>query len=122
MVRLNMLGRGMDGSQFARESLGLRFEKKNVTDVIKKIEAQVNYSYNDHIMDNYSLRTPPLVEMSHGGMTMLMPNPMAMQVTRRTLNSRLAMTSEWDQWSLITGSILSLINMVAVCHRRPCHR
>ena len=96
-------GRGMDGAQFARESLGLRFEKKNVTDVIKKIEAQVNYSYNDHIMDNYSLRTPPLVEMQHGGHSMLMPNPMAMQVTRRTLNSRLAMTSEWDQWSLITG-------------------
>lgn len=96
-------GRGMDGAQFARESLGLRFEKKNVTDVIKKIEAQVNYSYNDHIMDNFSLRTPPMVEMQHGDHSMLMPNPMAMQVTRRTLNSRLAMTSEWDQWSLITG-------------------
>ncbi|EMS6666859.1 TonB-dependent copper receptor [Acinetobacter baumannii] len=96
-------GRSMDGSQFARESLGLRFEKKNITDVIKKIEGQVNYSYNDHIMDNFSLRTPPLVEMNHDGMTMLMPNAMAMQVTRRTLNSRLAMTSEWNKWSLITG-------------------
>ncbi|EPC7181083.1 TonB-dependent copper receptor [Acinetobacter baumannii] len=96
-------GRSMDGSQFARESLGLRFEKKNITDVIKKIEGQVNYSYNDHIMDNFSLRTPPLVEMNHGGMTMLMPNAMAMQVTRRTLNSRLAMSSEWNKWSLITG-------------------
>lgn len=96
-------GRSMDGSQFARESLGLRFEKKNITDVIKKIEGQVNYSYNDHIMDNFSLRTPPLVEMNHGGMTMLMPNAMAMEVTRRTLNSRLAMTSEWNKWSLITG-------------------
>ncbi|MEX5755835.1 TonB-dependent copper receptor [Acinetobacter baumannii] len=96
-------GRSMDGSQFARESLGLRFEKKNITDVIKKIKGQVNYSYNDHIMDNFSLRTPPLVEMNHGGMTMLMPNAMAMQVTRRTLNSRLAMTSEWNKWSLITG-------------------
>ncbi|CAM4411042.1 TonB-dependent copper receptor [Acinetobacter dispersus] len=96
-------GRGMDGAQFARESLGLRFEKKNVTDVIKKIEGQVNYSYNDHIMDNFSLRTPPMVEMQHGNHSMMMPNPMAMQVTRRTLNSRLAMTSEWDQWSLITG-------------------
>lgn len=63
----------------------------------------MNYSYNDHIMDNFSLRTPPLVEMNHGGMTMLMPNAMAMQVTRRTLNSRLAMTSEWNKWSLITG-------------------
>lgn len=71
--------------------------------MIKKIEGQVNYSYNDHIMDNFSLRTPPLVEMNHGGMTMLMPNAMAMQVTRRTLNSRLAMTSEWNKWSLITG-------------------
>lgn len=96
-------GRGMDGAQFARESLGLRFEKKNVTDVIKKIEGQVNYSYNDHIMDNFSLRTPPMVEMKHGDHVMKMPMPMEMQVTRRTLNSRLAMTSEWDQWSLISG-------------------
>lgn len=96
-------GREMDGAQFARESLGLRFEKTNITDVIKKIEGQVNYSYNDHIMDNFSLRTPPMVEMKHGDHVMKMPMPMDMQVTRRTLNSRLAMTSEWDQWSLITG-------------------
>lgn len=96
-------GRTMDGSQFARESLGLRVEKKNLSPVIKKLEGQVNYSYNDHIMDNFSLRTPPLAEMTHGGMKMLMPNPMAMQVTRRTLNSRLAMTSEWNKLSLITG-------------------
>ena len=96
-------GREMDGSQFARESLGLRFEKKNITEVIQKVEGQVNYSYNDHIMDNFSLRTPPLAEMEHHGMKMLMPNPMSMQVTRRTLNSRLAVTSEWDQLSLVTG-------------------
>ncbi|WP_343580733.1 TonB-dependent copper receptor [Acinetobacter sp.] len=96
-------GREMDGAQFARESLGLRFEKKNITEVIKKIEGQVNYSYNDHIMDNFSLRTPPMVEMKHGDHVMKMPMPMDMQVTRRTLNSRLAMTTEWDQWSLITG-------------------
>ena len=96
-------GRDMDGSQFARESLGLRFEKKNITEVIQKVEGQVNYSYNDHIMDNFSLRTPPLAEMEHHGMKMLMPNPMSMQVTRRILNSRLAVTSEWDQLSLVTG-------------------
>ena len=96
-------GREMDGSQFARESLGLRFEKKNITEVIQKVEGQVNYSYNDHIMDNFSLRTPPLAEMKHHDMKMLMPNPMSMQVTRRTLNSRLAVTSEWDQLSLVTG-------------------
>ncbi|WP_416202593.1 TonB-dependent copper receptor [Acinetobacter sp. ANC 5054] len=105
-------GRSMDGSQFARESLGLRVEKKNVTDVIKKIEAQVNYSYNDHVMDNFSLRTPPLVEMTMDNgmtmqmpnpMTMQMPNPMAMQVTRRTLNARMAVTHEWDKLQFITG-------------------
>lgn len=94
-------GRSMDGSQFARESLGLRFEKKNITNVIKKIEAQVNYSYNDHIMDNFSLRQPP---MTHDMTTHTMvSNPSSMQVTRRTLNTRLALTSEWDRLSLITG-------------------
>ncbi|MDC5416890.1 TonB-dependent copper receptor [Acinetobacter baumannii] len=88
-------GRSMDGSQFARESLGLRFEKKNITDVIKKIEGQVNYSYNDHIMDNFSLR-----EFNpQDGMSM----PMASNVARRTLNARLAMTNEWSQWSFISG-------------------
>lgn len=89
-------GRDMDGSQFARESLGLRVEKKNLTEVIKKIEAQVNYSYNDHIMDNYSLRTP---EMTHDHLD----KSSIMQVTRRTLNSRIAMTSEWDRLSVMTG-------------------
>ena len=96
-------GRSMDGAQFARESLGLRFEKKNVTDVIQKIEGQVNYSYNDHVMDNFSLRIPPLMEMDHGDHSMMMPNPMSMQVTRRTLNSRIAMTTEWDKASLVSG-------------------
>ncbi|WP_346534678.1 TonB-dependent copper receptor [Acinetobacter sp. 8_A20231192] len=94
-------GRSMDGSQFARESLGLRFEKKNITDVIKKIEGQVNYSYNDHIMDNFSLRQP---ELKHDHETHeIYLDKSAMQVTRRTLNSRLAMTTEWNKWSLITG-------------------
>ena len=96
-------GRGMDGSQFARESLGLRFEHQNLNEVISKIEAQVNYSFNDHIMDNFSLRTPPMTHMSMGGMNMLVPNKSAMQVTRRTLNSKLAVTSEWDQFKLISG-------------------
>ena len=88
-------GRAMDGSKFARESLGLRFEKKNVSDVIKKIEAQVNYNFNDHVMDNFSLR-----EFQPGGM---MSMPMATNVTRKTLNARMAMTNEWDKLQLITG-------------------
>lgn len=88
-------GRSMDGSQFARESLGLRFEKKNLTDVIQKIEAQVNYSFNDHVMDNYSLRK----FNSADGMSM----PMASNVARKTLNARMAVTNEWDKIQMISG-------------------
>ncbi|MCO8115641.1 TonB-dependent copper receptor [Acinetobacter lwoffii] len=88
-------GRTMDGSQFARESLGLRVEKKNLTDIIQKVEAQVNYNFNDHVMDNFSLR-----EFQPGGM---MSMPMATNVTRKTLNARMAMTNEWDKLQLITG-------------------
>lgn len=88
-------GRMMDGSEFDRESLGLRVEKKNITDVIKKIEAQMNYSFNDHVMDNYSLRQfKP---------TMMMPKETATNVTRKTLNARMAVTHEWDKLDFVTG-------------------
>lgn len=93
-------GRELDGSQFKRQSLGLHAEKKNISEHIKKIEAQIDYSDNDHIMDNYSLRTPPTISMM--GMTML--NPMSMEVKRKTINSRFAMTTEWGKnWSIISG-------------------
>lgn len=83
-------GRTMDGSQFARESLGLRVQKQNLTETLKKVEAQVNYNFNDHVMDNFSLRQVDE------------PNK-AMTVTRRTLNSRLSMTHEWDKLQLVSG-------------------
>ncbi|MEQ1420168.1 TonB-dependent copper receptor [Acinetobacter indicus] len=94
-------GRTMDGSKFARESLGLRAEKQNVTDVIKKIEAQVNYNFNDHVMDNYSLRQVGMAEhhMTHE----MFEAKSAMNVTRRTLNARMAVTHEWDKLQFITG-------------------
>ncbi|MDM1737416.1 TonB-dependent copper receptor [Acinetobacter towneri] len=88
-------GRPMDGSEFDRESLGLRIEKKNITDVIKKIEAQVNYSFNDHVMDNFSLR-----EFNPAGGMM---HPMANNVARKTLNARMAVTHEWDKVDFVTG-------------------
>lgn len=88
-------GRPMDGSKFARESLGLHLQKKNVSEVIKKVEAQVDYSYNDHVMDNYSLRK----FNSADGMSM----PMASNVARRTLNARVAMTQDWGELQLISG-------------------
>lgn len=94
-------GRAMDGSQFARESVGLRVEKKNLTDVVKKVEAQINYNFNDHIMDNYSLRPVPMTHDMHTHS--MVENPSAMQVTRRTLNARVAVTHEWDKAQFITG-------------------
>lgn len=80
----------MDGTQFRRESLGLHAEQKNITDVIKKVEAQIDYSYNDHVMDNFKLRTPPMM-------------PKAMEVTRRTINARTAVTTEWGNFSAVSG-------------------
>ncbi len=88
-------GRGMDGSQFERESIALRFEQDNIGEVLQKIEARVYYNYADHVMDNYSLRTP-------SGMGM-MANPMASNVDRRTLGGRLAATWQWSDYELVAG-------------------
>ena len=88
-------GRGMDGSQFLRESLGLRFEKTNISDVLEKLEAQVYYNYADHVMDNYTLRTPSGIGMMAG--------PMASNVDRRTLGARIKATWRWADVQLITG-------------------
>jgi iron complex outermembrane receptor protein len=101
-------GRSMDGSKFARESLGLHVEKKNIGDVIKKVEAQVDYSYNDHVMDNFSLRKFNPAD----GMSM----PMASNVARRTLNARVAMTQDWGNCNLFQVLIvkkMSILNVVA---------
>ncbi|HDS1818250.1 TPA: TonB-dependent copper receptor [Pseudomonas putida] len=88
-------GRGMDGSQFKRESLGLRFEKSNLGEVLDKVEAQVYYNYADHVMDNYSLRTP-----SGSGM---MGMPMVSNVDRRTLGARVKATWRWADVQLVSG-------------------
>ncbi len=88
-------GRGMDGSQFKRESLGLRFERSNIGEVLDKVEAQVYYNYADHVMDNYTLRTP-----SGTGM---MAGPMASNVDRRTLGARIKATWRWADVQLISG-------------------
>ncbi|ESK38678.1 TonB-dependent copper receptor [Acinetobacter nectaris CIP 110549] len=84
-------GRGMDGTKFGRESLGLHLQKKNINTFIQKIDAQVNYNFNDHIMDNYRMRPVK-------GMKMLS------NVARETLNSRLEFTTIWtDRFTVLTG-------------------
>ena len=77
-------GRGMDGTQFKRESYGLRLEKKNLSERLTKLEAHLYYNRADHVMDNFSLR--PFVP--EGGMSM----PMAANVRRTTTGMRVATT------------------------------
>lgn len=88
-------GRGMDGSQFERESLGLRIERGNLGGVLDRLEAQLYYNYADHVMDNFRLRSPDPAGM--------MPMPMASQVDRRTFGGRLAATWRWPTLELVGG-------------------
>lgn len=48
--------RAMDGIKFARENVGLKFDKKHISSLVDRIEAQVYYNYIDHVMDNFTLR------------------------------------------------------------------
>lgn len=93
-------GRDVDGSQFKRESLGLSYEVTGISDVLSNVTAQIDWTDYDHIMDNFSLRTPPMTSMM-GGMSVA--DRREMRVTRDNLNSTLAATLNWDALSLTTG-------------------
>ena len=74
--------RAVDGSRFARENYSVKFVKSNLTPWLETVETNAYYNYVDHVMDNYSLRTP-------AGM---MSRPGAMNPDRETTGARLAMT------------------------------
>ncbi|MEQ9861082.1 TonB-dependent copper receptor [Pectobacterium cacticida] len=115
-------GRGMDGSQFKRESLGMRVEKSNIGEVFDKFEANVYYNYADHVMDNYSLRSPGgmttpggtghgggsmgsgMGSSMHSGAKMMMNGPMAMELDRRTVGGRMMGTWQWSDVELRSGA------------------
>ena len=91
-------GRSMDGSQFKRENLGLRFKKEYIGEVFHAFEAQLYYNYADHVMDNFSLRTPdPAASM------VMMRYPLASNVDRRTVGGRIAGTWRFDSAELVAG-------------------
>ena len=50
--------RGMDGSQFTRENLALRFEKSKISNLVDKVSFQISRNDIDHIMDDFTLRAP----------------------------------------------------------------
>ena len=91
-------GRGMDGSQFLRESLGLRIHLENLGEVFQGLQGQVYYNYADHVMDNFSLRRPNPQDVM-----VMMRNPMASNVDRRTLGGRLVGTWDWQPLQLKAG-------------------
>lgn len=89
-------GRGMDGTRFRRDSLGLRLEKRDLAPGFTKLQAQLYRNQADHVMDNFTLRTPPTSGMMAGGK--------ASNVRRTTTGGRLAATLQpADALSLVTG-------------------
>lgn len=50
--------RTMDGARFARDNAAIKFERRFTSSFLQRIEAQSYYNYIDHVMDNFSLRTP----------------------------------------------------------------
>ena len=88
-------GRGMDGSQFKRESYALRFERTDLPGALDRIDASVFQNLADHVMDNYTLRDP--------NPDSAMPMAMAADVERRTRGGRAALGWKWAQWELVAG-------------------
>ena len=87
-------GRGMDGSQFKRESLGLRLERA-FHGTLRKVQANLYHNDADHVMDNYTLRAPnPMGSM---------PMPMASNVDRTTDGGRVAAEWGWGDLALTAG-------------------
>ncbi|WP_241591961.1 TonB-dependent copper receptor [Rosenbergiella epipactidis] len=96
-------GRGMDGSQFKRQSLGLTFKKENISETFTELTSHLYYNNADHVMDNFSLRHPM------AGMTM----PMRSEVGRKTLGGRVMGTWQGDAAELRSG-----VDMQHNSHRR----
>ena len=97
--------RGMDGSQFDRRNLSLRYERDNIGEVLRRVEASAYHNTADHVMDNYSLRTA-----DPDG-----PMPMAMvsNVERRTAGGRAAAT-----WAGAAFEVTAGVDLMDSRHRR----
>ena len=73
--------RGMDGTQFRRDSLGLRLQKQHITPWLTQLEAQIYRNEADHLMDNFQRRPLPPGKMA-----------MASNVKRVVTGGRIAAT------------------------------
>lgn len=88
--------RAMDGAKFARDNIGLRFERERPGDDVHRLEAQVYYNHIDHVMDNYSLRT--------FAPSAMMPERAASNPDRRTIGGRATLdVGPRDGWRATVG-------------------
>ncbi|MFW5926833.1 MAG: TonB-dependent receptor domain-containing protein, partial [Wenzhouxiangella sp.] len=55
--------RMMDGSRFDRTGYSLRAVRGGIAPWFSEIELMLYYNYVDHVMDNFSLREPPMMPM-----------------------------------------------------------
>lgn len=78
--------RGVDGSKFARDNLGLKLDKQHMGGTLDRVEAQAYYNYVDHVMDTYTLRA--------GNPASMMA---AMNPDRKTIGGRLVGTLQLAQ-------------------------
>lgn len=85
--------RMMDGVKFDRESKALKFERKNVSARVSKVEAEVYDNYVDHVMDNYTRRTNTGTSM----MSHMVANP-----DRSTQGGRVSTTLNADDNTQVT--------------------
>lgn len=55
--------RGMDGSRFDRTGIAVRALRRDLGAYVDEIELRLFYHYIDHVMDNFTLRQPPMMPM-----------------------------------------------------------
>lgn len=93
--------RPMDGVQFQRDSVGMKFAQKKISRLVAQVDAQVYYNRVDHVMDNYSMRAVA------AGYTQQVNNP-----DRATAGLRLAAKLNLDEMTHAT---------VGLDHQRNAH-
>lgn len=96
-------GRGMDGTRFARESLGLRFEQHALGEVLESVEMQGWYHYTDHVMDNSARRSARRLAC-RGSAAPVNWTPSRSNVDRLTLGGRGIGTWQWQEVQLQGGA------------------
>ncbi|VEB40839.1 TonB-dependent copper receptor [Chromobacterium violaceum] len=81
--------RMMDGSRFDRDAWGVKLEQRRLAGWLDAVRLQLNHSYVDHVMDNFSLRRPQ--------------DENAGQPDREADTGRLSADLAFGDWEVTTG-------------------